>query len=48
MTKITLSAIFIILFGIQSIQAQDSLFVALNTEEKNTLWNDFTYDMGNM
>ena len=48
MTKITLSAIFIILFGIQSIQAQDSLFVALNTEEKNTLWNDFTYDMGNV
>lgn len=48
MTKITLYAIFIILFGIQSIQAQDSLFVALNTEEKNTLWNDFTYDMGNV
>ena len=48
MPKITLSLLLILLLKVAPAFAQDSLFVAFNTDKKNTLWNDFTYDMGNV
>ncbi|MFI8377494.1 phosphatase PAP2 family protein [Leeuwenhoekiella sp. NPDC079379] len=48
MPKITLSLFLILLLYVAPAIAQDSLFVAFNTDKKHTLWNDFTYDMGNV
>lgn len=48
MVKTTLAVIAVFLITISPAVAQDSLFVAFNTKKEKTMWNDFTYDMGNV